>query len=443
MPERFSRSSVQLDVAPGEHEAPVELDPEAPFRILILGDFSGRAGRGLHTGLSGRRPVLVDRDNIDEVLGGMHAALNLPGMALQFRELDDFHPDTIYRRVDVFQQLQASPPAPPAVEAPAPPSPARGLSLDDMIDATLEKRPSVPPELEEDLSDFLKRVVSPHLEQSKDPRELQQAAQSQYKAGAVMRAVLHHGRFQALEAAWRAVYMLVRGLDTGARLKIFLFDATREEITADLSGLEALLTGQREPWAVVAGNYSFEQSEEDAADLSLLGKLAQAAGAPFLAEASPSEGEPEAQWQALRRSPEASWIGLALPRFLLRMPYGKDTSAIDEFEFEEMPESVHEHYLWGNPAFACAFLLGQAYQSYGWQMRPGVHRQIDDLPVHIYREDGESIMKPCGEMLLSEREAEYLLDQGIMPLASFKDRGSVLIYRFQSIADPAAPLSGR
>src|SRR5258707_7923167 len=91
--ERSSRSSVQLDVAPDEQRSFGPAEPDAPFRILILGDFSGRENRGLESKLAGRRPVSVDRDNLDEAIAGMGVAIGLPGVALQFRELDDFHPD--------------------------------------------------------------------------------------------------------------------------------------------------------------------------------------------------------------------------------------------------------------------------------------------------------------------------------------------------------------
>jgi type VI secretion system protein ImpC len=108
-----------------------------------------------------------------------------------------------------------------------------------------------------------------------------------------------------------------------------------------------------------------------------------------------------------------------------------------------MPESVHASYLWGNPAFFCACVLGLAFRSEGWALRPALHRQIGGLPQHIYRVDGESVAKPCAEALLTDADAEFILSNGFMPLLSMKDQDSVLLLRMQSIADPPAPLSGR
>jgi len=145
----------------------------------------------------------------------------------------------------------------------------------------------------------------------------------------------------------------------------------------------------------------------------------------------------------LRRSSEAAWIGLLLPRFLLRLPYGKNTVPLENFSFEEMPEApVHQQYLWGNPAFACAYLLAQTFAESGWEMRPGTHAELRGLPLHVYEADGEPQVQPCAEVLMSDADAEWLLDQGMMPLVSVKNEDAVRLLRFQSIAHPPAPLAG-
>jgi len=215
-------------------------------------------------------------------------------------------------------------------------------------------------------------------------------------------------------------------------------------LVADTAALGNIVTSGREPWAVLVGNFVFSDSEADARRLYALGRVARLAGTPFLAEAQPPSGEPGSEaWQELRKSAVATSIGLALPRFLLRLPYGKSTSAVESFKFEEMAGSVHAEYLWGNPAFCCAYLLGQSFRDSGWDMRTGQHRKIEGLPLHVYKSGGESINKPCAEMLLSEKDAEFIMESGYMPLASLKDQDAVLLVRFQSIADPVAGLGAR
>jgi type VI secretion system protein ImpC len=190
------------------------------------------------------------------------------------------------------------------------------------------------------------------------------------------------------------------------------------------------------------GNYAFGQSDLDAQVLERLAGLGSSVGAPFLAEARlPGESEPGAAWEGLRRSPDAPWIGLALPRFLLRLPYGKQTDSIESFAFEEMPQSQHGAYLWGNPAFFCAYLLGKTFLDRGWEMKP-LERRIDGLPMHVYREDGEPVAKPCAEVLMTEKEAHTLMEAGFMPVASLKHEPAAMVVRFQSIAAPIRALAG-
>jgi len=437
----FSRSSIVLEGNTQTSLLSREVDSDTPFRILILGDFSGRANRKLSSGIAGRRPILVDLDNFDDVMKEMLPTLKLPGGTLRFRELDDFHPDHIHRNAEIFRRLAEMRYEPKGTTAPAAPIPAGSGLLDDILDQADQSTVTSTDDAG-DLSAFIKKVMAPHLEERPDAAKVEWGARMEAVTNEQMRAVLHHADFQALEAAWRATWMLVQGL--GDDVKVYIMDATLDELLTDTGALGALLTSGREPWALVVGNFVFSDGDSDVRRLAAFGRLAQAAGAPFLAEGQPPSGEtPPESWRQLRQSPIAASIGLALPRFLLRLPYGKSTSPVETFKFEEMSGSVHAEYLWGNPAFCCAYLIGQSFRDKGWELRPGMHRLIGSLPLHVYKSAGESINKPCAEMLLSEKDAQFIMECGYMPLASMKDQDAVLLVRFQSIADPLAALAGR
>ena len=323
----------------------------------------------------------------------------------------------------------------------------------------------------------MKQIVQPYLVPGEDPQRAELVAWGDRAAGFLMRAILHHPDFQALEAAWRALDFLLRRLETNTELQLYLLDVSKAELAADLrtamdleaTGLFKLLvertvgTPGGVPWAVVGGNYIFDGSLEDVAFLARFAKIAQAAGAPLLAAASPllvgcpslaerpdptawqrDSGEGAELWKALRELPEAAYLGLALPRFLLRLPYGKATAPLEQFELEEMPGGPpHEAYLWGNPAFVCICLLGQAFSEHGWNLRPGALQEIAGLPFYVHQEDGESCMKPCAEAWLTVRAAEAILEEGLMPLLSIRDRDAVRLARFQSLRKPLTPLAGR
>lgn len=482
---------------------------EGPLRILLLGDFSGRSNRGLlgrGEELAARPIVPVDVDNLDTVMGGYAPRLHLawggadgPTVAVEFQGLEDFHPDRLYERLELFQELretrrQLLDPATfqgkaeelrsVAHEA-APARPEPGAVEDD--GATLERllgkhsaEPSPararPGERHVDISRFIQRLVQPHISPEAGPEQDHLVGAVDLATGEQMRALVHDPAFQTLEAAWRQVHWLVTSLETGESLRLYLVDVTKDELAADLSsvggqlessGLFRLLergsgTADHQPWSVLAGHYMFGASSMDAALLAGLGSLAACVGAPWLGGAHPdivgceslleapepsrwrpTAPEQEENWGALRTSPVARWIGLALPRVLLRLPYGPGSDEIERFAFRELlPGHGHEAYLWGNPAFACALLLGMAFLEKGWAMEPGDFLELGDLPAHVSQKGDEATLQACGEVFLTERASEAILARGVMPLISYKNRNAVRLLRFQSVADPPASLAG-
>jgi type VI secretion system protein ImpC len=506
-----------VNLTAGEDSAGARRSEETPFRIAILGDFSGRANRCISDAqtVGKRRPHLVDRDNFDDVLSRMGAEIQLAigerSLHLKFSELDDFHPDKIFQQLEAFGKLRelrsrledpstfqqaadelglppagstpdARRPEPSAAVAPSAARLASGSLLDEMVEQTesrvAEERYKPKPD---EVREFAERVAEQHLVSKPDRRQPQILAVMDLGIGALMRAVLHDRDFQALEAIWRATYLLVRQLETGSQLKLYVIDISKQELAADLkgaidlrdTGIYRLLVEQSvgtqgaEPWAILVGNYSFGSEGGDAEVLSRMAGIAKRAGAPFLAEgnagllgssflAPESDGsvphprgwkmpaDLAGSWADLRHHPDADSVGLTTPRFLLRLPYGKKTSALESFDFEEFQGTpVHEDYLWGNPGFAVALLLAQSFSEAGWEMRQGAMREISGLPLHVYQNDGASRAKPCAEVLLTEDGAERLLEEGLIPLVSVKDRDVVRVIRFQSIADPLRGLAGR
>jgi type VI secretion system protein ImpC len=438
-------SSVELDVAAESRRAEA-VDEETPFRILVAGDFSGGAGRN-------RRTIEIDRDNFDSVMERVAPELRVPfgsgEMMLKFRELDDFTPDRLYQTLPEFRKLRelregledgTISPAPTASAASAGGAErARPMSGADVL-ADLMGEPAKPaaPARRSQWDQLLHDIVAPYAAPGDNPRKSEMVAQTDRAIAGEMRALLHHPKFQALEAAWRGLYFLVRRLETGESLRIFLLDLPHEALTAE----ELRRAVDDDPWGVIAGLYYFESKEQDR--LKEIAIVARIAGAPFIAGLGLGEVGLEKAFSGLRESANARWIGLALPRFLLRLPYGKSGTETESFPFEEQgvpPE--HERYLWGNPSIGCAFLLGEAYTRFGWAMRPNAVRDIEGLPAHTYKQDGEMQLKPVAEVLLNDEAAEMLLDRGYMPLASMKNSDRARLVRFQSVADPPAPLAGR
>ncbi|MGC8793803.1 MAG: type VI secretion system contractile sheath domain-containing protein, partial [Bryobacteraceae bacterium] len=294
MPRPFDFGRVELEAGPQSQPAAL-LESETPFRVLLLGDFGGRANRGLFEigPALAQRPVLrVDRDNFDQVLARLRPSLQLgPHLGLTFRELDDFHPDRLYQSLEIFHRLRdtrqrlADAASFPSVarelaliesESPAPELAGltSGSLLEQAIEATQTQAPSP---ARDPLADYIRCLVAPYLVPKPHPRQEELVARIDQAIAGLMRALLHQPAFQALEAAWRGVFFLVRRLETDGRLRIYLLDLSRDELAADLaagelveSGLYSVLvehavgTPGGEAWSVVAGNYVFEQSAKDA-----------------------------------------------------------------------------------------------------------------------------------------------------------------------------------
>jgi type VI secretion system protein ImpC len=420
-------------------------------------------------------------------------ALDIP-----FASLDDFHPDHLLTRIGVFRVLKdvrkkLGDPRTfttavhvlqeltgiegvrkgPGKE-PDRPVPRGGSLLDEMIGQAASGTDK--PAAGHDLDAFLKAIVRPHLVSGEDSEQTRLTAALDKNLSDLMAELMHQGSFQALESAWRGVQFLMSRIETDESLQIFLLDISKEELSEDLfsdddlarTGIYRLLAQDPRdsagtmPLSLLAGIYSFGHG--DAALLGRMAKIASPLHAPFIAQADPClvgcptlDGSPDpatwrtfpdreslVEWDYLRHLPEAAYLGLVMPRFLLRLPFGRDTDAAETFAFEEMEVGpIHEHYLWGNPAFACAYLLARSFSLYGWEMHQDLVKDVDNLPLHIYSEHGSSTLKPCAEVLLSEKAVDAILDAGIMPLATLKDTDTARLVRFQSLKEPPTGLAGR
>lgn len=476
MPERFSFGSPQLSASGARPSA--QRTEASPFRILLLGDFTGRESRGIVESVRGRRGGAVDFDKFEALMTKLAPQLELElpqgeKVALSFSKLDDFHPDRLWEteffaphrkmrgelaNPATFAAAMASV-APGGGAETAPPASEAADLWKQLTDLPASRASTSSPVGA--VEAMIRQAVASHIVSGPDPRQAEMIAAFDNAVSGQMRAVLHHPRFQALEAAWRGVDFLLRNLDTDDTLEVFLLDVSRPELAADLrtegsvSATAEIIVEQpigSKPWTVIAGLYAFQPDSEDDADLlARLAHIAAAARAPFvaaggagfleLAQARPGERETPAAWQTLRAFPASRHAGLVSPRFLLRLPYGHNTDAIDHFAFEEMPPKIsHEALLWGNGALIAAMLLAIAWREEGWEFSAPANAEVNGLPVYVVTEAGNKKLTPCGEVLLTDRVAENLLALGIMPLATVRDRDAVRLLRFQSLAQPAAGL---
>jgi type VI secretion system protein ImpC len=474
------------------------------FRIAILGDFSGRANaRQIETGsaLAERKPRTVDIDTFQSVFRGWNAVLRLPlgadqgAVELKFQSLDDFHPDQLYGKLDVFSELSAlrqrlknastfeaaarQMQSWPGITRPANDTTTyakpRGSEMPSgkLSDfARLIGQPNEPPTRDSTLDDLIRQVVAPHVVPAPHPEQQKMIAAVDQALSAAMRQILHHPDFQALEALWRSVDLLTRELETDGRLSIVLYDITADEVAADLSSTDELESSgfyrllvekpasdpQFGPLSCLIGNYLFDQTPPHAELLVRIGKVAAAAQTPFIAGILPEtcmQRDPEEihplvteSWSALRESPEAKYLGLAVPRFMLRWPYGAATEPIESFHFEEFtPQAGLSGMLWSNGAILAGLLLGKTFSEQGLKnMQLGSIMVLGDVPFYYYTDsDGDQIALPSTERMVSENTAVHIMSQNYMPVISIRGRPEVRLGSFKSLggtllAGPWAPV---
>lgn len=341
-----------------------------------------------------------------------------------------------------------------AIDQTPQPDTAQRPVVERMVDGTL------------DFDDYVRQVVQPYVLQKSDPRKEEFIAGVDAAVSATMRRLLHEPQFKQVEAAWLGVQLLVKRLETDVDLKLSLVQVSKQSMLDDvnsqddLSGskLHSLLTPASEddePWTLVIGSFEFGNDGSDVAALGRVAKISAAAGTVFCASASPhvvgcedlsAQPEPadwtppndEAQqrWQALRALPASQHVVLALPRVLARMSYGRSTDPIDAFPFEENPEGESRQYVWMNPAFGVAALLGSAFSRGGWSLDSAYSPELDGLPVSVFTDDdGESLMQPCGETELPTDSVSALAEAGLTVVRSVRNQGSVLIPTVRSLSE--------
>lgn len=290
--------------------------------------------------------------------------------------------------------------------------------------------------------------------------------------------IIHHPDFQALEGSWRGLHYLVNNTETDEMLKIRFLSISKNELGKTIKKFKGTAWDQSplfkkvyeqeygqlggEPYGCLIGDYHFDHSPPDVEILSGMAQISAAAHAPFIAGAAPSVMQmdswqeltnprdltkifttPEyAAWRSLRESEDSRYIGLTMPRFLARLPYGAKTDPVEEFDFEEDTAGADSsHYAWANSAYAMGVNINRAFKAYGWCSRiRGVESggSVEGLPVHAFpSDDGGVDMKCPTEIAISDRREAELAKNGFMPLIHRKNSDFAAFIGAQSLQKPA------
>ncbi len=288
--------------------------------------------------------------------------------------------------------------------------------------------------------------------------------------------IIHHPNFQELEGTWQGLRYLVNNTETDEMLKIRFIDITKLELSKtfkkfkgaawDQSPIFKLIYKQEydifggEPYGCLMGDYYFDHSHADVELLGEMSKISAAAHVPFIVGASPSPMQMESwqelanprdmtkiftgfeytSWRSLRESEDSRYLGLAMPRYLARLPYGAKTLPVEEFNFEEDIHADHSKYTWSNAAYAMAVNINRSFKLYNWCSRiRGIESggSVEGISTYTFpTDDGGVDMKCPTEIAISDRREAELAKKGLMPLLHRKNSDFAAFISAQSLQKP-------
>jgi len=286
-------------------------------------------------------------------------------------------------------------------------------------------------------------------------------------------AILHHEQFQKLESAWRSLKFLVDRTNFRENVKIQMLNCSKEKLLDDFedaaditkSGLyKNVYTAEfgqfgGQPFGAIIANYEFTPGTQDIKLLQYAASVAAMSHAPFIAATGPQffgvdsfeqlpnlkdlasvfEAPQYAKWNGFRETEDARYVGLTLPHFLLRVPYGPETVPAKKFNYKEDVTGGNKDFLWGNAAFAFATRLTDSFASYRWcanVIGPQGGGTVGDLPIYTYESMGETQNKIPTEVLISERREFELAEQGFIALTMRKNSDNAAFFSANSVQKP-------
>ena len=295
-------------------------------------------------------------------------------------------------------------------------------------------------------------------------------------------SIMHDPKFLKLEGAWRGLQHLVFNTETSVNLKIRVLNISKRELWKDLAKsvefdqstvFKAIYENEfgtpgGEPYGCMIGDYEFSNSFEDLELLQGMAGVSAAAFAPFISAASPNlfgfedfrelarprdlekifDTIESAKWRSFRDSPDSRFVTLTLPRVLARLPYGRNTRTVEEFDYEESitdettgPQGrSHQNYCWMNASFVLGTRITEAFSKTNWATAiRGAESggKVENLPLHVFESDDGDLDLTCPtEVGITDRRDAELGKLGFLPLCHYKNTDYAVFFGGQTTHKP-------
>ncbi|MBU0563482.1 MAG: type VI secretion system contractile sheath large subunit, partial [Gammaproteobacteria bacterium] len=325
------------------------------------------------------------------------------------------------------------------------------------------------------VSAFIEELLKPQNENEPVKKAMvdRMIAEIDAKLSQQMDEILHHPQFQALESSWRGLKLLVDRTNFRENIKLEVLNASKQDLLDDFedspevvqSGLyKHIYTAEYgqfggQPVGALIANYFFDPSAPDIKTMQYVASVASMSHAPFIAAAGPKffglesftglpdlkdlkdhfEGPQFAKWQSFREQEDARYVGLTVPRFLLRNPYDPEDNPVKSFVYKENVANSHEHHLWGNTAYTFASRLTDSFAKFRWCpniIGPQSGGAVEDLPLHHFESMGEIETKIPTEVLVSDRREYELAEEGFIALTMRKGSDNAAFFSANSAQKP-------
>jgi len=345
--------------------------------------------------------------------------------------------------------------------------------IDEIVQATkLQPADEAYAKTKKGLEVFISQLLEPDRVVDQITRAVvdEMIAEVDNKMSLQLDAILHHPDVQKVESAWCSLKFLVDNTDFRENIKIEILNVTKDELLEDFedapeipkSGLyRTVYTSEYgqfggQPYGALIGNYEFGAGPQDIKLIQYVASVSAMSHAPFIAAAGAQmfgledfdalpglkdlkavfEAPQYTKWQSFRESEDARNVGLALPRFLLRLPYGPDSQPVKSFNYQEDVSASHSHYLWGNAAFALGSRISDSFAQYRWCSNiigPQGGGAVEDLHLHQYEAMGAVQTKIPTEILISERREFELAEEGFIGLTMRKGSDNAAFFSANSV----------
>ena len=359
-------------------------------------------------------------------------------------------------------------------------APAETLESESLLDQIMQETRYAPNEegydvARQGVAAFITELLKPNRVTGKVQAGVvdQMIAEIDGRLSAQVDAILHDEDVKKLESAWRGLKFLVDRTDFRQNIRIELLNVSKDELLEDFedapevvqSGLYkhvytdeyGVFGGQ--PVGAVVANYELDAGSRDVQLLRYAASVGAMAHAPFIAAASPKmfgvdhheeiaglkdleaifEGPQYARWNSFRETEDARYVGLTVPRFMLREPYGEESNPVKAFNYNEESEGETGNYLWGNTAFAFASRLSDSFAKYRWcpnVIGPRSGGAVDNLPMHNFKSMGQNETRAPIEVMVSDRREYELAEQGFIALVNRKGADNAAFFSANSVQKP-------